>query len=461
MKNINNDIMSQLPKEFLDRMREYLQGNEYDLFLQSLNQDEKKGIVLDLYKLADNNLLLNEIIDTLQLKLYYENNNYNYYFFDESYFKDNKTIGNQIYYHQGLYYVQEPSASQVIKNVKINNNDKILDLCAAPGGKSINALFNDKNGFVISNDIDFKRSKIISSNIERLGISNCIVTNNNPTVFQTNFKSYFDKVILDVPCSGEGMMRKNETARLQWNPNLILKMSSIQKQLIDIAYECVKDNGTIIYSTCTFAKEEDEDIIQYITNKHKTIEVLDQKKIYFHDNIGEGQFYAILVKHEQDNNEPSYIDIKNNIINLKYKKSKIYNDFIKVFEKIIDYDITKEDSHLILLNNKIYAIDNNIPLEIIDNLNILRVGIELAEINNNNISLSHSISHSKYANYFKHKIDLSKEDSYKYLKGETFKIDLDIKSFALATYKCIPLGICKITNNTLKNHYPKGLRNLN
>ena len=94
MKNINNDIISQLPKEFLDRMREYLQSNEYDLFLQSLNQDEKKGIVLDLYKLADNNLLLNEIIYTLQLKLYYENNNYNYYFFDESHFKDNKTIGN-------------------------------------------------------------------------------------------------------------------------------------------------------------------------------------------------------------------------------------------------------------------------------------------------------------------------------------------------------------------------------
>ena len=119
---------------------------------------------------------------------------------------------------------------------------------------------NNKNGFVISNDIDFKRAKIISSNIERLGISNCIVTNNQTSIFKQKFNSYFDKVILDAPCSGEGMMRKNETARLQWNVGLIQKCSTIQKELIDTAYECTKENGLIIYSTCTFAKEEDEDI---------------------------------------------------------------------------------------------------------------------------------------------------------------------------------------------------------
>lgn len=461
MTNMNKDKESQLPIKFLERMKNYLSEKNYNLFIQSVNQDEKKGIVLNIGKLSDNEQLLNEIIDTLNLKLYYQNNNYNYYFFDELNLKNTKSIGNQIYYHQGLYYVQEPSASQVIKNVIINDNDIILDICAAPGGKSINALLNNKNGFIISNDIDHKRAKIISSNIERLGLSNCIVTNNNPIIFHNNFKSFFDKVILDAPCSGEGMMRKNETARLQWNTNLIQKMSNIQKELIDIAYECVKNNGIIIYSTCTFAKEEDEEIIEYITNKHKNIEVISTKKIYFHDNIGEGQFFAILIKHEQDNNLLFNVNTKNNIINLKHNKSNIYNDFIKTLKVVIDYDFSNDDSHLLLLNNKLYAINNNIPLNIIDNLNILRIGIELAEIKNKAISLSHSISHSKYANFFKHKIDLSKEDSYRYLKGESFNVDLDIKSIALVTYKNIPLGLCKITNNTLKNHYPKGLRNLN
>ena len=460
---MNENIMSQLPIEFLDRIKSYLSTDNYDLFLKSLYQDEKKGLVLDIDKLNNDNSIINEIVNNLNLELYYNNKNYNYYFYDETKINNNKSIGNQLYYHQGLYYVQEPSASLVIKNVEINDNDKILDLCAAPGGKSIDCLLNNKNGFVISNDIDFKRAKIISSNIERLGISNCIVTSNQTSKKKKKFNSYFDKVILDAPCSGEGMMRKNETARLQWNVGLIQKCSTIQKELIDTAYECTKDNGLIIYSTCTFAKEEDEDIIDYITNRHPNLEVLKMNKIYFQDNIGEGQFYAILKKNEalDIQTDTQYTSLPKHSKNT-YIPTKILNDFIKVFNENIDYDITNDKGiELLLSNNKIHAVPNNIPLKMIDGLNVLRIGVELADIKNNTISLSHSISHSKYAQYFKHKIELSETDSYRYLKGESFNIDSNIKSFAIAMHNNIALGLCKITNNMLKNHYPKGLRILN
>ena len=255
---MNDNILSQIPNEFLDKIKTYLSDTKYNEFIESFNKEEKKGLVLNTNKLKTNKALFDEIINTLNLKLFYENKNYNYYFYNENDFKNDKSVGNQIYHHQGLYYIQEPSASMVIKNVDIKDNDKILDLCSAPGGKSIDSLLNNFYGFVISNDIDIKRAKITSSNIERLGFSNCIVTNNNPIYFSNNYKSYFDKVILDAPCSGEGMMRKNESARLQWNTGLVNKMSSIQKELLDIAYECVKNDGIIIYSTCTFSKEEDE-----------------------------------------------------------------------------------------------------------------------------------------------------------------------------------------------------------
>ena len=205
------------------------------------------------------------------------------------------------------------------------------------------------------------------------------------------------------------------------------------------------------------------------------MEILNTNKIYFQDNIGEGQFYAILKKKEQFHIQAPLIDFattnariitinkKNSQYSLLLKsKQKIYNIFIKVFNEYIDYDISNDKSiELILLNNKIYAVPPNIPLNMIDSLNILRIGMELAEIKNNTISLSHAISHSKYTKNFKHSIELNYDDSIKYLKGESFNVDSEIKSFAIATYKSIPLGLCKIINHILKNHYPKGLRNLN
>ena len=186
-------------------------------------------------------------------------------------------------------------------------------------------------------------------------------------------------------------------------------------------------------------------------------------KIYFQDNIGEGQFYAILKKNGalDIQTDTQYTSLPKHSKNT-YIPTKILNDFIKVFNENIDYDITNDKGiELLLSNNKIYAVPNNIPLKMIDGLNVLRIGVELAEIKNNTISLSHSISHSKYAQYYKHKIELSETDSYRYLKGESFNIDSDIKSFAIAMHNNIALGLCKITNNMLKNHYPKGLRILN
>lgn len=456
---MNNNEIKQIPIELLNKIKSYLSNKEYQLFIESLNNEEKKGLSLNINKLIYNKELHNEIISLLNLHLFYENNNYNYYYFTDDKIKNKISIGNQIYHHQGLYYVQEPSASLVIKNINITNNDKILDLCAAPGGKTINALFNNQNGFIISNDIDKKRAIELSHNIESMGFENAIVTNNNPYIFNNNFNNYFDKVILDAPCSGEGMIRKNETARLQWSNNLVLKMSNIQKSLIDIAYNCLKYDGILIYSTCTFSKEEDEVIIDYLIKKHSNTKLLDCNKIYFHNDIGEGQFFAILQKKEESSFEYTNPIKSKSLIDIKNEKNHTINKFKNFLNEYLNYDLYKDtETNIYLLNNKIYFINRNIPINDFNILNILRMGIEVAEIKNEKFYLSHNITHSKYEKYFRNNVELTEEESFKYLKGESFKINTNIEGYAIARYMNIPIGLCKVVNGTLKNHYPKGLR---
>lgn len=282
--------MNKLPQEFLNRIKDIFSKEEYDSFLDSFNLKCAHGINLNTNK-------SNKIPEKFHAK-HIINNLYTYE-------EDNEVRpGKSIYFDAGLYYIQEPSQMNAVLNLGIEKNDKVLDLCGAPGGKSIQALSylsEDDGGFLISNEIDSKRVKILSSNIERMGYANCIVTNMSPKDLSEHFISFFDKIIVDAPCSGEGMFRKDNVAIEEWNIENINKCVERQKEIIDYAYFMLKKGGKMSYSTCTFETVENENIVKYLLEKHIDMKLLKQDRVYSFTNKkgiipGEGHFFAILQK---------------------------------------------------------------------------------------------------------------------------------------------------------------------
>ena len=439
-------------KIFLEKIKTYLNENDYNEFLKTLNENPTHGLTIFDKKI--NLDLLNFIIKKFDLKFVYKKNNYSYYKYDKIKLA-NKNIhpGSDILSHLGIYYIQEPSAASVLKNINFNENEFILDLCASPGGKSIQILYelnSFNNSYLISNEIDYNRARILSSNIEKMGFCNSIVTSNSSYELSNKFEEFFDKVLIDAPCSGEGMFRKSEIAVSQWSMNLVKTSSAIQKELLINGYKMLKPNGILIYSTCTYSKEEDEDNVYFLLNKFNNLKLLNMKKIYHFNGIGEGQFYAILKKEGE------------NIISYKKENMKNYlnNNHIRIINDFFDSNtnIKLPIDKLYMINNDVYFTNNNLN-KMLSDLKILRNGLLLGTIKNNIFYPSHAISRSFLNSYFNTKIELNDFDIQKYLHGETINLKIDTNSkYILIQYKTIPVGIAKFSNNQLKNLYPKGLR---
>lgn len=400
-------MINNIKSEYFERLKKHLSENEYNLYLNSLNDEETHGMTINYNKLKNSSIDLDYLIKRFNLKEVFNNKDYGYYIYDKAKLSDILIYpGKDPLYYVGLYYIQEPSAAEVLSKVEINPSDIVLDLCASPGGKSIQALYtlkSEEGGFLVSNEIDNKRVKVLNSNIERMGFDNFIILSENTEKLANRFNNYFDKIIIDAPCSGEGMFRKSTEAVNQWSTSLISHCSKIQKDLLKNAYSMLKNGGTLIYSTCTFSNEEDEDNVQYILNSYKDLELVKMKKNYPFNSIGEGQFYAIMKKNGD-------LDTYKTMISKK--------DFNGL--KIIRYGIKESDD-----------LENGKP--------------------------SHAFSHSDKA-VFENIVDLDDYYVYKYLKGETIKMELPFTGFCKVTYKKLGLGIAKYVNGVLKNHYPKGLR---
>lgn len=400
-------MVEYLKNEYLDRMKNYLNG-DFDKYIHSFLEKEKHGVIINLEKLSKSDLSINEVIHYFNLKIIYNNDNIFYATYDKEELESKGIyIGKHPLHHAGLYYIQEPSAIKPMIEFPVEKNDVVLDMCASPGGKTIDALCKLCNeGFVVSNEIDYARSKILVSNVERMGFENIAVTCEEPRKLCQKFSGYFDKIIIDAPCSGEGMMRKNIEARKQWSYDLVNKMAHIQKELLNIAYGMLKYGGKILYSTCTFSKEEDEDNVKYIIDLYSDLSLVKTEKIYPQDDIGEGQFYAILKKEGKD-------DFKNQ------PQKKDFNE-----------------------------------------LNLLKYGVEKTEKKHSIVIPTHAATHVDSIS-FENSVELTYDDIVKYIHGDVVNVSSDYKSgFCKVTYRKMGIGLGKIVNGTLKNHYPKGLRNI-
>ncbi len=446
-----------LNNNFLKNIKEQLTEYEYNEFVSTLNLPSSHGMIL-----KNTNQEINDIlIKRFNLELFYKNNNYSYYKYDKQTLNaNNVNPGSDILFHLPIYYIQEPSASSVLKNTKSEENEIILDLCASPGGKSIQILCNMEkinNSYLVSNEYDYNRCKTLSSNIEKMGFSKSIITNNNSSDLKNTFFEFFDKIIIDAPCSGEGMFRKSEDAINQWSLSLTEHCSEIQKKLLLDSYEMLKPNGILIYSTCTYSKCEDEDNVDFILKEKKDLELIHIDKIYHYQGIGEGQFFSIIKK-----NSSSYNSTQKNkfIIPNKFKIHAEDEKIIKAFQKEnLNCDFFNMNDKTIIKNkNQYYLVYNYIDLNKYKNLNVLRFCLLIGENFNGRFIPSHAMSRSYLSENFISTLELNEIDFKKYIEGDILDYSGFKSPYVLLKYLSTPIGIAKYSNNKLKNLYPKGLR---
>ena len=380
-----------------------------------------------------------------------------YYFNYEKY-----PLGKSPFFSCGLYYIQEPSAMLVTHFLNIQKDDYILDMCAAPGGKTCAAASQlSEDGLMIANDIVPLRAKILSENVERFGLKNTIVTNCDPLVFENQLKGFFDKIILDAPCSGEGMFRKSDAAIETWSLEKVHECAHIQRQLLDAAMNLLKPEGQLIYSTCTYNTIENEEQIQYLLN-HYNCSLIPLKKshgmspgmnmeeavrLYPHHYQGEGHFIALIQKH----GEMTPFKSKNLKPVISKQNQLLVQDFYKTYLNC------KVPTYLYDNNNHIYAILPQFPE--LKGIRVLRNGFYLGECKKNRFEPSLALALTLQINDVKqfYRFHENDQEVTQYLHGETIEGSTQ-KGYGIIFVEDYPLSFYKESNHQAKNLYPKGLR---
>lgn len=446
--------MQSLPQDFLSRMKELL-GDEYADFLASYDEEKRQGLRINTLK-SDGKATLEEF--DLQGVPWCESGYY---------FNGAERPGKSALHEGGAFYIQEPSAMAVVENMGVSKGDFVLDLCAAPGGKSSHISCKlAGSGLLVSNEIIRSRAKILSRNIERMGVRNCVVLNESPIRLAKRFVGTFDKILVDAPCSGEGMFRKNPLAVEQWSLENVKACKQRQCEILEQAVKMLKDDGEIVYSTCTFSKQENEEVVNEFLSANADFkvkrsgyefcggyaieggrfndELVKTNRIFPHRFGGEGHFFAILKRNGESR------EIKYSAQNVKIDE-KIAKEYKAWQEENIN---VKFDANL-AFGQTLYAMPQGVPR--LDGLNAERVGLQLGEYKKNRFEPSHSLAASLRPCEAKRVLELSQQDAESYLNGQTIECGGE-RGWTLITYKGVSLGWGKCDGVYVKNHYPKGLR---
>lgn len=435
-------------EQFDARMKSLLK-DEYDDFKKALLEKPVKGLYLNRNKKNVERVLDQNYVEHHPIV---ENG----YLYDENYHP-----GRSAYFLAGLYYIQEPSAMLVADALPIEPDDFVLDMCAAPGGKSCEIASRlTGEGVLIANDIEASRARILSENIERFGLDNTIVTNVDPMRFTKQFQEAFDKIVLDAPCSGEGMFRKLEQAIDTWSEEKVLECAHIQKNLLKGAYEMLKQGGMVIYSTCTYSYEENEAMVHYAVDElgfellplNKSnglcpgVDLDEVVRCYPHHYRGEGHFIALLRK---PGNSPRK--------QVRTIKPSVNLADLKVLEAFYQENLNKKvPSYIIENNGHLYAVKKNFPE--LKGIRVLRNGLYLGEVRKNRFIPSYSLALTLTKQDVKRSYDYpsESEEIKKYIHGETLE-GTGEKGFGVIFVDGYPLSFYK-ESNQVKNLFPKGLR---
>lgn len=448
---LTEEIM-QLPVDFINRMKDKL-GDEYEAFERSYEEERAYGLRFNPLKISRENF--EKVVLAITDKVKWAKEGY--------YYNPSLQPGKAPLHEAGAYYIQEPSAMSAAELLEVVPGEVVCDLCAAPGGKSTQLagkLMNE--GMLVSNEFYLSRAKILSQNIERMGVRNAVVLNESTDSIKDAFTEFFDKVMVDAPCSGEGMFRKDDIAIEEWSLSNVEMCAKRQAEILDNAAKILKPGGAMVYSTCTFSEEENEDTVAGFLERNKDFEIekpsIHEKlleagfterdgmyRLWPHKLKGEGHFAVRFKKKALD-------EARN------YKRKPIENlakkQDLKYYEEFVAKTLNTElKGNFIMFGESIYLV----PEEMISlkGLKVERAGLKLGMNKKNRFEPDHALALALNPSEVKQAVEAT--DIEKYLKGDVIECEYD-NGWTLVTTDNVSIGWGKATNGVLKNHYPKGLR---
>ena len=461
--------MIKLPEKFENKMKELLQ-DEYDDYLQCYDEPRYYGLRVNTNKISVEDFL--KIAPWPLTPVPWIPNGF---YYDGDKIQPSK----HPYYFAGLYYLQEPSAMTPASRIPVKPGERVLDVCAAPGGKATELGAKLKGeGVLIANDISNSRARGLLKNLELFGIGNMMVISEEPGKLVEYFPEYFDKILIDAPCSGEGMFRKDKKMVKAWEEHGPEFFSKLQRSIITQAAAMLKPGGMILYSTCTFDPLENEKTVEYLLETCPEFKICDMEgyegfcegipkyvedhseeyrktvRIFPHKMQGEGHYLA-LVKKGDDNTER-----KNEKTAKPKSGAKKLPEELEQFLKELAWDVDK--SRLDIREERVYYMPENLPM--LKGVRFLRSGLLLGEVKKNRFEPSQALAMCLKKDEYPRILDLPVSDDrvIKYLKGETLDVE-DItsrkeKGWYLVCVDGYPLGFGKLANQTLKNKYLPGWR---
>ncbi len=432
--------MDKLPQKFVENMKKRLPEKEWEAFFACYGQPPYKGVRLN--PLKGEVSKIKSLLPFLGEPIAWAEN---------AYYTDAEKVGNSPYHAAGLFYSQEPSATSVAPLLEVRAGERVLDLCSAPGGKGTQlACAMNGKGVILLNEPISSRAKILSQNVERMGIKNAVVVNEYPSTLAKRFGEYFDKILVDAPCSGEGMFRKNaEEALKEWSEENVALCAKRQAEILEDATTMLKTGGRMAYSTCTFAEEEDEGQVAAYLARHPEMRLVTMRKYYPHKVRGEGHFVALFEKVERVAAWESRVKEAKRSVTPKAEKA--YRDFEKQFFR------EKFARNLYEREGVLYEL----PDGVFDwkGLQVLRVGVRLGEVKNDRFEPCHSLIACVRASECRNTVDFDPDDERleRYLRGETVEGACE-NGWCAVCVSGYPVGLGKAVFGVIKNRYPKGLR---
>ncbi|MBA4494592.1 RsmB/NOP family class I SAM-dependent RNA methyltransferase [Paenactinomyces guangxiensis] len=456
--------MIPLPPDYLEQMKRLL-GSEYSAFIRTYEQPPTRALRVNTLKITPEELKervpfhLNPI-PWCKEAFYYEH--------------DLDRPGKHVYHAAGLYYIQDASAMAPAEALEPQPGEKVLDLCAAPGGKTTQiAAAMRGEGLLVANEIDGKRIKALVENLERCGVTNAVVLNENPIRLTARFAGFFDRILIDAPCSGEGMFRKDNDACERWSLRAVEKCGDLQLEILTSAAPMLRPGGRLVYSTCTFNPTENESLIGRFLKQHPEFHLIpvpqaihyqpgrpdwmdapqekltQAARLWPHHLHGEGHFVAVLEKGEAAEGT-------------KQRPGKfppVHAEAVKQLRQFTKQTYAKHqfEGPLTLYGEHLYQVPEKLPS--LKGLKVERPGRYLGQVKKGRFVPSHALALSSRAEWLQQTINFSPEDPQLllYLQGEALPVDM-AGGWTLVTVDQFPLGWGKSSGGLLKNHYPKWLR---
>lgn len=478
----NTDEMIPLPQDFAKRM-ECMLGNEYPAFIESYGQERFYGLRMNPLK-TGREAFLERMPFTLEPIPWTE---------EGFYYLAKEQPGKHAFHEAGAYYIQEPSAMAVAEALAPMPGERVLDLCAAPGGKSTQIAGKMQGrGLLVANEIIPGRAKILSQNIERLGIPNAVVCNETPERLAGMFPSFFDRILVDAPCSGEGMFRKDETALQEWSIGNVKMCAQRQQMILGQAAAMLRPGGTLVYSTCTFSPQENEGVVAAFVQEHpefsiemshvgrffepgradwsiwedierrRTPDIEHTMRLWPHKIAGEGHFIAVFRKANGLYQEPAWtIETAEKGRNGKKENKDIVcscKRFLQEELGILDavWERLETNGIFSLFGEHVYVMPKQmIPLK---GIKALRPGLHIGTVKKNRFEPAHALALFLSPDEVAKSYDMNEEQVSAFLHGETFACGDSYKGWTLMAFQGYSIGFGKAGGGQMKNHYPKGLR---